>query len=252
MNKLMKFYENDTDVMHYLGEDLQSYVSIPKNLGHNIKVFMFFGDLMLPEDKRTELLTTMLNTSKVVNNGNSNGVIITSLMSSDFFMNGNVVSYGKESIRIKKVVNTVYNQMLREKIAEKGDFVKQIEIINQDNKYKDFSDWLCRQVPSKFKQVNYQELITKKEPYSHVFVNQNDASIFNEPNEQSVLFKSNIRPNHEELYIGTPSYEQINQKKLVKRYPSDNNSAFISWYTTIFILISSLVIGVIISITLIK
>ena len=102
---------------------------------------------------------------------------------------------------------------------------------------------------------------------SDVFINQNSASIFNEPNRQSSMMamQSNIKPISESLSIGTPKFNPNGQyfgysannlskpKTLVRKLPPNNGSAaFIKWYTTLFILIMSIVIGISISIFLVK
>ena len=123
------------------------------------------------------------------------------------------------------------------------------------------------QSPSKFSTISYQQLLKEYDITSHsdIFINQNAASIFNEPNRQSTMMgmQSNIKPINHSLSIGTPQNIEsqidkryVKSKTLVKELPNNHNNhgsaAFIKWYTALFILLAALIIGFCISIVLVK
>jgi len=266
MNDLINFYENDTDILYSLTGAHQGLVSIPKDLKNDIKVFLIFKDSLLQEPERRKLISDLQTISKSINKDND-AIILVSLMPNNFLLNENIVSYGMELTKIKKSVNMIYNKLLGEGKFKKENFIKKVEILSLDNKYKDFSNWLCMQNPGKFHLTDYNLLVKPNIPkkQSDVFSSQNSASIFNEPTNQATMMgiHSNTKANEQSLSIGNPNLaglnfstdpnaQRIHQKNLVRNYPNNNNAAFIKWYTTLFILLASIVIGVIVSLVLIK
>jgi len=274
MNDLIKFYENENDTTYTINSNgQQGLVSIPKVLNNNIKVFMFFKDSLLRDDEKQQLMFDIQAISQKINKDNDEGMLIVSLMSNDFLINEDEMMRQKELENIKNLVNNIYNKLLSDGKLRKENFVKKIELISLDSKYNNFVNWLCSQNPSKFHNVSYQELLKKednKDMQNSVFINQNVANIFNEPNRQSTMMgmQSNVKPISESLSIGTPKIENINQngqyfgysgnlanpKTLVRKMPNNNNNnaAFIKWYTTLFILVLSLVVGIAISFVLVS
>lgn len=266
MDNLVKFYENDTDIMYTINSGGCGLVSIPKDLKNNIKVYMIFKDIAMQEHEKRKLMIDMQSISKLVNEKEKDALLIVFLIGSDFLLNENVINYGKEQVKIKELINNIYNKILKEGTLKKENFIKKVEIISLDNKYIDFTNWLCMQNPLKFHSISYQKLLASD---NKVFTNQNTASIFNEPNKQSTIMgmQSNIRPTEQSLSIGTPNVQPVNnpnnhpvgynqqlyQKSLVKNGPNNHgSSAFIKWYTALFILLASLVIGIISSLILLK
>lgn len=267
MNDLINFYENDTDILYSLIGVGQGLVSIPKDLKDDIKLFLVFKDSVSQETERRKLVADLQSISKSINK-NNDAILLFSLMPNNFLLNENIVNYGMELTKIKKSVNMIYNKLLGEGKLKKENFIKKIEILSLDNKYRDFSNWLCKQNPEKFHLTEYKlefkQDVPKKQ--TDVFSSQSSASIFNEPTNQSTMMgmHSNTKANEQSLSIGTPNLtglnfstnpnaQKIHEKNLVRNYPNNHgSSAFIKWYTTLFILIGSLVIGIIASLILIK
>ena len=272
MSNLSKFHENDKDIFYTLNGENQGFVSIPKDLNNNIKVFMIFKSSNLQGNERNKLMSDMNNITRMINTGNDDGICIISLIENSFLENENVVSYGKELIRIKKLVNTIYNELLGNGNLKRENFIKKLELLSLDNRYNDFINWLCMQNPSKFHFVSYQELVNNynQNVHGNVFINKNVTTIFNDPNMASV--QANVIPTQESLSIGTPrlpdnfndtssgggpaknndqyTMNNVKVKKLVKNPPTSHG--FIKWYTTLFILLASLAIGITISVVLVK
>lgn len=279
MYDLIRFFENENYTMYTLSVNGQVFVSVPKNLKNSIKTFMFFKDSMLPEHEKNKLMSDIQSIYDRINNDNESGILIVSLFDSNFLMNENVINYGKELVKIKNIVNSIYNKLLSESEVKKENFVREVKLLTFDNKYRDFSSWLCMQNPARFQSMGYHELfpIEEKNKKTEYFTNQSTASIFNEPNSQSTMMgmQSNIKPIEASLSIKTPKFEDnsgsgggpsnsggqynnytnqmTNQKILVKTLPHNHgNAAFIKWYTALFILLASLVVGITVSLVLVK
>lgn len=278
MNNLVKYYEAETNVVYMINN--QGVVSIPKVLEDNIRIFMTFKSNYEGQDKN-KLMFDIQEISKKINQNNTNSIFILSFVSDEILKNESVYNYSKVLEEIKRSVNIVYNNILRRGTLKKESFVKKIELFSLDIKYNSFINWLCLQNPSKFQIFNHSQLVNndKFKNQSNVFINNNTASIFNEPNRQSIMvaMQSNIKPISESLSIGTPKIDNTNdssgggpinaggqyfgyssdaisnQKTLVKTLPNNHGSAaFIKWYTTLFILLISLAIGIAISVVLVK
>lgn len=280
MYDLIRFFENENYTMYTLSVNGQVFASVPKNLKGNIKTFMLFKDSILQEQEKNRLMSDMQAIYNRINTNDESGILIVSLFDSNFLMNENVVTYGKEFVKIKNIVNSIYNKLLSDGEVKKENFVREVKLLTFDSKYKDFSSWLCMQNPSRFQSMGYYELfpVQEESKKSEFFTSQNTASIFNEPNSQSTMMgmQSNIKPIEASLSIKTPKFEDIsssggggpvnsggqyvnytnqisNQKKLVKTLPHNHgNAAFIKWYTALFILLASLIIGITVSLILVK
>ena len=274
MDSLVKYYETETDIVYLVNQNNQGLVSVPKDLKDNIRVFMIFKDNSLQglqQQDRDKLALEMQDISKRINRDNEDGIFLVNFIGDEIIRNGTAFNYSNELQKTKGLVNTVYNNLLGNGKVKKENFIKKVELLYSDNRYNSFINWVCLQNPSKFHAINYQQLFNntnnKNLEKSDVFINQNSASIFNEPNRQSSMMamQSNIKPISESLSIGTPKFNPNGQyfgysannlskpKTLVRKLPPNNGSAaFIKWYTTLFILIMSIVIGISISIFLVK
>lgn len=279
MNNLMKYYVTENDIIYIIKGENQGLVSVPTNLKYDIKVFLIFKDAslqILQSQDRKKLISEMQEISKKINSNGNNGIFIVTFLDDEILKNENAFTFYKELADIKKIVNIIYNKLLGDGNITKDDFIKKVELITADERYNSFINWICLQNPSKFDVISYEQLLKDYDITSHsdIFIRQNSASIFNEPNRQSTMMgmQSNIRPINESLSIGNPRPEYygdnassgggpINaggqifgqnnkQKVLVKTLPT--NHGFIKWYTTLFILLASIVIGVSISLVLIK
>ena len=273
MDEPMKINENEANVIYKLNGNQQGIFSVPKHLNNNIKVFMFFCDNKLEYSDQNKLISSIQSISSTLNKDEDNGICIISFVDSDFLKNQNVVGFGNQFIKTKKLVNTIYNYLLKDGNVQKENFIKKVELISFDNNYTAFIDWLCSQNPSKFHSFDYQSLFVQKNNTNiqkGVFINNNEASIFNEPTKQSAMTASQtgIKPITQSLSIGNPKFENnynpsnnqysgynnqaINQKQLVRIPPNNHgSSAFIKWYNVLLILGLSLVIGTVIACSLI-
>jgi len=267
MNNLMKYYVTETGIIYIINSDSQGLASVPKDLKDDIKVFLIFKDSSLqvlqPQD-RNQLITEMQEISKKINSNNNNGIFIVTFLEDEVLKSENAFTYYKKLGDIKKIVNIIYNKLLGDGSVTKDNFIKKVELIMADDRYNSFINWVCLQNPSKFSSISYQELLKNYDIASHsdIFINQNAASIFNEPNRQSSMMamQSNVKPINESLSIGTPrniptnvNRQYVAPKTLVRTLPNNRGSAaFIKWYTALFILLASVVIGICISIVLVK
>ena len=162
------------------------------------------------------------------------------------------VDYIYELSRIKRLVNQVYNLVLKEKNLSRDKFIRKIEILNNGNN-KEFVNWLCVHYSNKFYKSGMQ--------VDNVFKN-NDV-IFNTPKTDTVnnvpVVNSSYTPTDEKLSIGeiNPVYKtlpkpntQVNNGGFYRS--SNNNAAFIKLPMIILVLLLSTIIGVGISIFMLK
>lgn len=266
MSNLVKYYVTETNTIYMIKGNGHGLVSVPNVLKNNIKIFMIFKDnslQVLQQKDRNQLISEMLEINKKINRNNNEGMFIVTFIEDEILKNEDPFVFNEELDKIKELVNTIYNKLLSEGNLRKENFVKKVELVSLDGKYDSFINWLCLQNPSKFHAISYQQLLKNTEEKNNVFINQNSASIFNEPTKQSTMMgmQSNIKPINESLSIGTPkvvpnnnNYQHIKQKTLVRTMPNNRpgSAAFIKWYTTLFILLASLVIGICVSIVLVK
>lgn len=259
MTDLVKISENETDVIYII--DKQGMVVIPKNLTNNINFFMFFNEYTSQENERANLINNMNSFIRTVNQNEKNSILLVSFLESQSISLSSAYTIVFDNV--KKFVNTVYNILLSKGNLRKENFIKRIELLTFNNAYNQFANWLCLQYPAKFRFAGYQFNVSKNDNLkkSDMFISNNSANIFNEPTRQSTMMgmQSNIRPVDESLSIGTPKIENISNTNMQTiRYNNNSyfnnhgNAAFIKWYTALFILLVSLVIGIGISIVFVK
>lgn len=232
MDSPIKYQEDDYGIIYSY---LDSYISVPNGIQNNIKLCLSF------EKNQTDLVNSM---NKYRTEGNILFLTITN--------NIPEVDYIYELSRIKRLVNQVYNLVLKEKNLSRDKFIRKIEILNNGNN-KEFVNWLCEHYSNKFYKSGMQ--------VDNVFKN-NDV-IFNTPKTDTVnnvpVVNSSYTPTDEKLSIGEidPVYKtlpnpntQINNSGFYRS--SNNNAAFIKLPMIILVLLLSTIIGVGISIFMLK
>lgn len=278
MNDLMKLRETESDTIYMIESDMQGLVSVPKKLQNNIKVFMMFGNNN--NENQNKLLEDISIVSKQINSNNDEGLCIIAFISSEILTTNNAITYTRELNRIKELVNSIYNKILKEHKLTKENFVKKIELLYSDERYKDFMDFLCLQNPNKFHTSSYQELVSKT-TQSDTSSNNKDLEttqvlpraytnqfVVSDNYNQVVTQPNNVTPIAEKLSIGNaqinqyssdnsesggPSNSNIENKTLTRTIPTNHgNAAFINLTTIILILIISLVIGISFSIYVLR
>lgn len=275
MDELVRYFETGTNSIYVLDDDNKSLISVPKDLADNIKVFMIFKDKSLQEQNRNYFINEIYGIARMVNNSNNDALFIVNFVNNNVLNSPSENTYGEELDKIKGLVNNVYNKLLKDGTAKREKFIKKVHLVSLDARYNPFINWLCVKNPSKFRVAYSTKVSTNintsdnEKSKIDVFINQNSANIFNEPNRQSsmMVMQSNLKPISESLSIGAPTNlnyansnsEQYNNKKivkqktLVKKLPNNhNNAAFIKWYTTLAILLFSIVFGIFISVVLVK
>ena len=232
MDSPIKYQEDDYGIIYSY---VDSYISVPKGIQNNIKLCLSF------EKNQTDLVNSM---NKYRTEGNILFLTITN--------NIPEVDYIYELSRIKRLVNQVYNLVLKEKNLSRDKFIRKIEILNNGNN-KEFVNWLCVHYSNKFYKSGMQ--------VDNVFKN-NDV-IFNTPKTDTVnnvpVVNSSYTPTDEKLSIGeiNPVYKtlpnpntQVNNGGFYRS--SNNNAAFIKLPMIILVLLLSTIIGVGISIFMLK
>ena len=232
MDSPIKYQEDDYGIIYSY---LDSYISVPNGIQNNIKLCLSF------EKNQTDLVNSM---NKYRTEGNILFLTITN--------NIPEVDYIYELSRIKRLVNQVYNLVLKKKNLSRDKFIRKIEILNNGNN-KEFVNWLCVHYSNKFYKSGMQ--------VDNVFKN-NDV-IFNTPKTDTVnnvpVVNSSYTPTDEKLSIGeiNPVYKtlpnpntQVNNGGFYRS--SNNNAAFIKLPMIILVLLLSTIIGVGISIFMLK
>ena len=232
MDSPIKYQEDDYGIIYSY---LDPYISVPNGIQNNIKLCLSF------EKNQTDLVNSM---NKYRTEGNILFLTITN--------NIPEVDYIYELSRIKRLVNQVYNLVLKEKNLSRDKFIRKIEILNNGNN-KEFVNWLCEHYSNKFYKSGMQ--------VDNVFKN-NDV-IFNTPKTDTVnnvpVVNSSYTPTDEKLSIGEidPVYKtlpnpntQVNNGGFYRS--SNNNAAFIKLPMIILVLLLSTIIGVGISIFMLK
>ena len=204
MDSPIKYQEDDYGIIYSY---LDSYISVPNGIQNNIKLCLSF------EKNQTDLVNSM---NKYRTEGNILFLTITN--------NIPEVDYIYELSRIKRLVNQVYNLVLKEKNLSRDKFIRKIEILNNGNN-KEFVNWLCVHYSNKFYKSGMQ--------VDNVFKN-NDV-IFNTPKTDTVnnvpVVNSSYTPTDEKLSIGeiNPVYKTLpNPNTQVNNggfYRSSNNNA---------------------------
>ena len=227
MDSPIKYQEDDYGIIYSY---LDSYISVPNSIQDNIKLCLSF------EKNQTDLVNSM---NKYRTEGNILFLTITNNISE--------VDYINELARIKKLINQVYNLILKEKKLSRDKFIRKIEILNNGNN-KEFANWLCEHYSNKF---------YIGEALNDDIFKDKDV-IFNTPETDTVnnvpVVNSSYTPTDEKLSIGEVDSiykEAVNVSKGSYR-ASNNNAAFIKLPMIILVLLLSTIIGVGISIFMLK
>lgn len=227
MDNPIKYQEDDYGIIYSY---LDSYISVPNSIQDNIKLCLSF------EKNQTDLVNSM---NKYKTEGNILFLTITNNISE--------VDYINELARIKMLVNQVYNLILKEKKLSRDKFIRKIEILNNGNN-KEFANWLCEHYSNKF---------YIGEALNDDIFKDKDV-IFNTPETDTVnnvpVVNSSYTPTDEKLSIGEVDSiykEAVNVSKGSYR-ASNNNAAFIKLPMIILVLLLSTIIGVGISIFMLK
>lgn len=227
MDNPIKYQEDDYGIIYSY---LDSYISVPNSIQDNIKLCLSF------EKNQTDLVNSM---NKYRTEGNILFLTITNNISE--------VDYINELARIKMLVNQVYNLILKEKKLSRDKFIRKIEILNNGNN-KEFANWLCEHYSNKF---------YIGEALNDDIFKDKDV-IFNTPETDTVnnvpVVNSSYTPTDEKLSIGEVDSiykEAVNVSKGSYR-ASNNNAAFIKLPMIILVLLLSTIIGVGISIFMLK
>lgn len=227
MDNPIKYQEDDYGIIYSY---LDSYISVPNSIQDNIKLCLSF------EKNQTDLVNSM---NKYRTEGNILFLTITNNISE--------VDYINELARIKMLINQVYNLILKEKKLSRDKFIRKIEILNNGNN-KEFANWLCEHYSNKF---------YIGEALNDDIFKDKDV-IFNTPETDTVnnvpVVNSSYTPTDEKLSIGEVDSiykEAFNVSKGSYR-ASNNNAAFIKLPMIILVLLLSTIIGVGISIFMLK
>lgn len=232
MDSPIKYQEDDYGIIYSY---LDSFISVPNSIQNNIKLCLSL------EKNQTDLVNSM---NKYRTDGNILFLTITNNISE--------IDYINELARIKRLVNQVYNLVLKEKNLSRDKFIRKIEIINNGNN-KEFVNWLCEHYSNKFYKSGMQ--------VDNVFKN-NDV-IFNTPKTDTVnnvpVVNSSYTPTDEKLSIGEidPVYKtlpnpntQVNNGGFYRS--SNNNAAFIKLPMIMLVLLLATIIGLSISVFMLK
>lgn len=227
MDNPIKYQEDDYGIIYSY---LDSFISVPNSIQDNVKLCLSF------EKNQTDLVNSM---NKYRTEGNILFLTITNNISE--------VDYINELARIKMLVNQVYNLILKEKKLSRDKFIRKIEILNNGNN-KEFANWLCEHYSNKF---------YIGEALNDDIFKDKDV-IFNTPETDTVnnvpVVNSSYTPTDEKLSIGEVDSiykEAVNVSKGSYR-ASNNNAAFIKLPMIILVLLLSTIIGVGISIFMLK
>lgn len=232
MDSPIKYQEDDYGIIYSY---LDSFISVPNSIQNNIKLCLSL------EKNQTDLVNSM---NKYRTDGNILFLTITNNISE--------IDYINELARIKRLVNQVYNLVLKEKNLSRDKFIRKIEIINNGNN-KEFVNWLCEHYSNKFYKSGMQ--------VDNVFKN-NDV-IFNTPKTDTVnnvpVVNSSYTPTDEKLSIGeldsvyktlpNPN-TQANNEGFYRS--SNNNAAFIKLPMIMLVLLLATIIGLSISVFMLK
>lgn len=232
MDSPIKYQEDDYGIIYSY---LDSFISVPNSIQNNIKLCLSL------EKNQTDLVNSM---NKYRTDGNILFLTITNNISE--------IDYINELARIKRLVNQVYNLVLKEKNLSRDKFIRKIEIINNGNN-KEFVNWLCEHYSNKFYKSEMQ--------VDNVFKN-NDV-IFNTPKTDTVnnvpVVNSSYTPTDEKLSIGEidPVYKTLPNSNMQANNggfyrSSNNNAAFIKLPMIMLVLLLATIIGLSISVFMLK
>lgn len=209
----------------YSGSDSNNmvyYVSVPNNLNNFLRFFIMFenGDELMKSD---EVIRNMSKVNRDIDDANYSEILIFGELNSKNIEDTS--KYVDELNRIKGIVNDVYNTLLRNGLG-KELFIRKIEVIVSNELHRKFLNWVNLQNDEKFHLINMPTgKVLEGSVIDDLFLSERKA-IFVDNESNDVLPKP------------------LNNDGL-------NNSGMVKWFGILFVLLFSLVIGVIISVLLI-
>ena len=228
MNNLERLYFDNINTIYGINNNL---VIIPNNLKENINVYLAFNNnLNINID---DLLNSIKLYKTDINVNDSNSIL--------FLYNVNSKEFNTNLKNIKTLVNNVYNVMLKSRKFTRKSFVRNIKVVKDSNN-KMLINWLCSSYSRKFSMVNnygVAEIVTS--------INNGQSHI----NNGSVDFTSR----NESLSIGNVPVQYHVDRTNIPNNQSFNinrNSGFIKWSSIILILGISVIIGISLSLYLLK
>jgi len=163
MNGLVKYHETESDSVYSIESDIQGLVSVPKELKDNIKIFLMFRDSKNKDNDndndKNNTINEMNDVSKNINKNGENGLCIVAFIDGDVLVTDNVFTYTELLNKIKELINIIYNNVRNEKNLSVDNFIKKVELLYEDEKFKDLMDFLCLQDPSRFHANSYQDIV---------------------------------------------------------------------------------------------
>lgn len=211
----------------YSGSDSNNmvyYVSVPNNLNNFLRFFIMFKS----EDElknSDEVIKNMSKVNRDIDDANYSEILIFSELNAKNIEDTS--KYVNELDRIKGIVNDVYNTLLRNGLG-KDLFVRKIEVIVSNELHRKFLNWVNLQNDEKFHLINMPAL-------GKTF----ESSVIDD------LFLSERKAIFVDNESNDVSDKPLNNDNL-------NNSGMVKWFGIVFILLFSLVIGVVISVFLLK
>lgn len=209
----------------YSGSDSNNmvyYVSVPNNLNNFLRFFIMFenGDELMKSD---EVIRNMSKVNRDIDDANYSEILIFGELNSKNIEDTS--KYVDELNRIKGIVNDVYNTLLRNGLG-KELFIRKIEVIVSNELHRKFLNWVNLQNDEKFHLINMPTgKVLEGSVIDDLFLSERKAIFVD--NESNDVFP-----------------KPLNNDNL-------NNSGMVKWFGILFILLFSLVIGVIISVLLI-
>lgn len=136
MENAVKIKELENSNIYVINDDKLGtyYLLLPKKIISDIKIFMVFDN-----DDDVNIQNKLEVYGNKVDKDNITEILLMVRDKDNLLSNGN--NYESEFIRIKGIVNTVYNFLISNNI-NKELFIRKIELIDDEGKYNDFIDWL--------------------------------------------------------------------------------------------------------------
>ena len=214
MDSLERLYIDNINTIYGIDNNL---VIIPNNLNGNIGVYLVINNIV---SDKNYLMTKIQECKKSINASNSNSILFL------YSVNGN--NFENNLNDIKFFVNKVYNVMLSTKRFSKENFIKKIKVIKDDGNVE-LIKWLCMNYSNKFSIVDINGIVDVND-------NVND----------------NFTSSYKSLAIGNTPINNSNQSINIQSFENKNSGGFIKWYSIVLILFVSLVIGISVSLYLLK
>lgn len=228
MNNLERLYIDSINTIYGINNNM---VIIPNNLNENINVYLAFNNNLNIDNN--DLLDSIKSYKNDIDVNDSNSMLfIYNVNSTDFYTN---------LTNIKKLVNNIYNVMLKSNKYTKKSFIRNIKLINDSNNIA-LINWLTSNQSKKFSLVDRHGIAITKNNINNL--------------QDSINRGSNINFNtsSDSLSIGSVpvQYHVNNTKPNNQTFSINSNSGFIKWTGIIGILIMSLVVGIFVSLYLLK